>query len=83
MFMRRRIGNDCVGHAAVGDFVLPHLQRHWRDRSHRLDTFDLNFGQLLNEGENCVEFAAKIFNFALSDRDSGKMGDTADGVIID
>jgi hypothetical protein len=38
---------------------------------------------LLNEGENRVEFAAKIFNFALGDRDSGKMGDTADGVIID
>jgi len=83
MFVRRRIGDDCVGNAAVGDLVFPHLQRHWRDRGHRLYTSNLDFCQLLDEGENRVEFAAKFFNFALGNRDSGKMGDTADGVAID
>lgn len=83
MFVRRRIGDYCVGNAAVGDLVFPHLHRHCRDRGHRLNTFNLNFRQLLDEGENRVEFAAKVFNFALGDRDSGKMGDTADGVAID
>jgi len=83
MFVRRRIGDDRVGNAAVGDLVFPHLQGHWGNRRHRLDTFHLDLRQLLDEGENRVEFASKIFNFALRDPDSGKMGDTADGVVID
>jgi len=83
MFVCRRIGDDGIGNAAVGDSVFPRLHRHWRDRRHRLDALNLNFRQLLDEGENRVEFAAKVFNFALGDRDSGEVGDTADSVAVD
>ena len=83
MFVRRCVGNDCIGNPTVGDLVFPHFQRHWRDRGHRLDGFNINFRQLFDEGENRVELAAEVFNFTLGDRNSGKMRDAADGVAID
>jgi len=83
MFVRRRIGNDGIGNTAVGDLVLPHVHCHRSDVSHRLDSLDVNFAELLDESENRIELAAKAFNFTFRDRDSGKVGHTAHGVVID
>ena len=83
MFVGRRIGDDSVGDATFGDLVLPHLHRHGSDGSHRLDAIDVDFTELLDEGEDRIELAAKVLDFTFGDRDSGKMGDTADGVVID
>ena len=59
MFVRRRIGNYGIGNTAVGDLVLPRLHRHRGDGSHRLDSVDVNFAELLDESENRIELAAK------------------------
>ena len=83
MFVRRRIGNYGIGNTAVGDLVLPRLHRHRGDGSHRLDSVDVNFAELLDESENRIELAAKVFDFTFGDCDSGKVGDTAHGVVID
>jgi len=83
MFVRRRIGDNCIGNAAVGDFVCSHLHCHRGDGCHRFDTVNRNFRQLLNEGENGIELATKILDLIFGDRYAGKMGDTADGLGID
>jgi len=83
MFVRWCIGDNCFGNAAIGHLVLPRLHCHGGDGCHRLDAFNRNFCQLLNEGENRVELATKILDFTLGDRDAGKMGDATDGVGID
>src|SRR5665213_3356904 len=63
MLVRRGIGDDGVGNAAIGYLVVAHLHRHRRDRGHRLDAFDIGFGQLLDKGKDGVEFALKARHF--------------------
>jgi hypothetical protein len=83
MFVRRRIGDDGIGNTAVGNLVLPHLHRHGSDGSHRLDAIDVDFAELLDEGEDRIKLAAKALDFTFGDRDSGEVRDTAHSVAVD
>ena len=79
----RRIGQHGLGIAAVGHLVLAHFHRHWRHRGHRLDAGDIDFLQLLDEGQHGVQFALEMLDLVLGDRDAGETGDTADGCGVD
>jgi catechol 2,3-dioxygenase len=82
-FRRRRIPEDIVGDAAVGDQVRPLLHRHRRDRGHRLSPRDVDLRQLLDESEDGVELAPKVLDLLLGDRNAGQMGNAADGIGVD
>ena len=81
--MRRRIGDDVIGDAAVGHLVLAHLHRHRRDRGHRLDALDIDLAELLDEGQDGVELAAEILDLVFGNRDPRQMRNAADGIGID
>src|SRR6266567_5495567 len=84
MFLRRRrILEDGVGNTAVGDDVRPLLDLHRNDGRHRLDTFDIDLRQLLDEGENGVEFAPQVLDLVLGNRNARKLRDAANGIGID
>lgn len=78
--MRRRIGDDGIRNAAVGHGVVAHLHRHRRHRRHRLDTFDIDFRQLLDKSQNGVELALEVFDFVIRNRYARQMRNAADGL---
>src|SRR5262245_4919065 len=80
---RRRVLDDVVGDAAVSDFVLALPQLHGRHRGHRLDAFDVDLRQLLDEGEDGVELALQGLDLLLGNRDAREMRDAADGIGVD
>src|SRR5260370_10980070 len=84
MFLRRRrILEDGVGNAPVGDDVRPLLHLHGNDRGHRLDTFYIDLRQLLDEGENGVELASQVLDLVLGNSNARKLRDAANGIGID
>ncbi len=80
---RRRVLDDLLGDAAVGDHVLALLHGHRRHRDHRLDALDIHLGQLLDEGEDRVDLAAQMLDFVIGHRDARQMRDAADGRGVD
>src|SRR6266478_2950580 len=84
MFLRRRrILEDGVGNAPVGDDVRPLLHLHGNDRGHRLATFYIDLRQLLDEGENGVELASQVLDLVLGNSNARKLRDAANGIGID
>src|SRR5208283_1606024 len=77
---RRRVGQDVIGDAAVGHLVLAHLHRHGRDRRHRLDAFNVDLRELLDEGQNGIEFALKMLDLLVGHRDARQMRYAADSL---
>ncbi len=72
-----------VRDAAVGHHVLALLHRHRRHRGHRLDAFDIDLLQLLDERQDGVELALEVLDLIVRDRDARQMRDAADGCGID
>src|SRR5215831_20442039 len=80
---RRRVLDDVIGDATVGDHVGPLLHLHGNDGGHGLDAFDVDLRQLLHEGENGVEFAPQMLDLVLGNPNARKLRDAADGIGID
>ena len=83
MLVGRRIGENRVGNPAVGYFIVPHFDRHRRDRRHRLNALDIDFRELFDKSQDGVELALQILHFVVRDRDPREMGNAADGIGID
>src|ERR1700682_1080190 len=63
----RRVGEHAGGVAAVAHLVLAERQLHWRHRSHRLDTLDIGFLELLDEAEDRIDLAPQVLDLAFCD----------------
>jgi len=83
MFMRRRVGDDGIGDTAIGHLVLPHFHLHRRHRGHGLDAFHIRLGELFDERQDRIEFAAEAFHLALGDGDPRQMRDATDIFSVD
>src|SRR5262245_15326313 len=80
---RRRVLDDVVEDAAIGDHVLALLHVHGSDRGHRLDALDVDFRQLLHEGKDGIELPPQVLDLIFGNRDAREMRDAADGGGVD
>src|SRR5262249_12927900 len=74
---RRRVHEDGLRVAAVGDLVNTLFHGHGRDRSHRLDAGHVDLVKLLDEGQDRVQLALQMLDLVVVDRDAGEMRDVA------
>src|SRR6516162_8618773 len=80
---RWRIPENVVGDPAVSDLVRALLHFHRRDRGHWRDSRNIDFRQLLYEGQDSVEFGLEVVDLLLGDGNARKMRDMADGSDVD
>jgi hypothetical protein len=59
------------------------VQRHRRDRGHRLDAVDVNLAQLLHEAQDRRELGRDRVEVGLGHLDPGQVRDPARGVLVD
>src|SRR5262249_57842347 len=83
VFRCGRIAHDIIRDTAIGNLIGALLHIHRSDRSHRLDAVDINLRKLLDKSEDGVEFALKVLNLILRNRNAGEMRDTANGSSVD
>jgi len=80
IFARRRVGEHGIRNTAVGDPILAHCHRHRHHRGHRLDAGDIDFRELLDEGEHGVELTAQVLDLVIGNRYARQMRDAADRI---
>src|SRR5580704_4032041 len=83
IFPRRRVCQDRVRVAAVGDDVGALLHAHGGDRGHRLDAGDVDLVELLDERQNGVELALQVLDLVVVDGDAREVRDAAHGRGVD
>src|SRR4029079_13854798 len=83
MIRGRRVPDDVISDLAIIDHVGALFHFHRRNRGHRFNAIDIDFRQLLHEGQHRIQLALQMRNLALSDRDPRELGDTAYGGSID
>jgi len=78
-----RIAEDIIGNAAIVDDIGTLLHFHRYHRGHRFNALDINLRQLLDEGQDRVQFALEMRDLCFPDRNPRQMRDTANGGGID
>src|SRR4051812_9388729 len=80
---RGRVLDDRLRVSPVRDHVRALLHRHRRDRGHRLDAFDVDLVELLDESQDGVELALQMRDILLGHRNARETRNAADRLLID